>query len=57
MVVEVALEKAELPPLTRFLYEAQSTPGGFRVARISVKPRYTTPKYLDVSLQLIFYQG
>jgi type II secretory pathway component PulM len=57
MVVDVALEKAELPPLTRFLYEAQSSPGGFRVARISVKPRYTTPKYLDVSLQLIFYQG
>lgn len=57
MVVDVLMEKAELPPLTRFLYEAQSSPGGFRVARINLKPRYTTPKYLDVSLQLIFYQG
>jgi type II secretory pathway component PulM len=57
MVVEVMMEKAELPPLTRFLYEARSSPGGFRVARITLKPRYTTPKYLDVSLQLIFYQG
>ena len=57
MVVDVLLEKAELPPLTRFLYEAQASPGGFRVARINLKPRYTTPKYLDVSLQLIFYQG
>jgi hypothetical protein len=27
------------------------------VTRINLKPRYTTPKYLDVSLQLIFYQG
>jgi hypothetical protein len=57
MVVDVLMEKAELPLLTRFLYEAQSSPGGFRVARIALKPRYTTPKYLDVSLQLIFYQG
>jgi type II secretory pathway component PulM len=57
MVVDVLMEKAELPPLTRFLYEAQSSPGGLRVARINLKPRYTTPKYLDVSLQLIFYQG
>jgi hypothetical protein len=57
MVVDVMMEKAELPLLTRFLYEAKSSPGGFRVARIDLKPRYTTPKYLDVSLQLIFYQG
>ena len=57
MVVDVLMEKAELSPLTRFLYEAQSSPGGLRVARINLKPRYTTPKYLDVSLQLIFYQG
>lgn len=57
MVIDVVMEKAELPPLTRFLYEAQSSPGGFRVARIHLKPRYTTPRYLDVSLQLIFYQG
>jgi type II secretory pathway component PulM len=57
MVVDVLMEKAELPPLTRFLYEAQSSPGGLRVTRINLKPRYTTPKYLDVSLQLIFYPG
>jgi len=57
MVVDVVMEKAELPLLTRFLYEAQSSSGSFRVARINLKPRYTTPKYLDVSLQLIFYQG
>jgi len=57
MVVDVIMEKAELPYLTRFLYEAQSSPGGFRVARINLKPRYTTPKYLDVSLQMIFHQG
>ena len=57
MAVDVLMEKAELPHLTRFLYEAQSSSGGFRVARANIKPRYTTPKYLDVSLQLIFYQG
>ncbi len=57
MVVEVQVEKAELPQLTRFLYEVQSTPGGSRIGRLAVKPRYTTPKYLDVSLQMMFYQG
>jgi len=57
MTVDVLMEKAELSRLTRFLYEIQSTPGGVRVARINLKPRYTTPKYLDVSLQMIFYQG
>ena len=57
MIVEVQVEKAELPQLVRFLYEVQSTPGGSRIARLTVKPRYTTPKYLDVSLQMIFYQG
>ena len=57
MTVDVTMEKAELPHLTRFLYEVQSSPGGFRVARMSLKPRYTTPKHIDVSLQMIFYQG
>jgi hypothetical protein len=57
MTVDVLMEKAELPQLTRFLYEIQSSPGGSRVARINLKPRYTTPKYLDVSLQMVFYQG
>ena len=57
MTVDVLMEKAELSRLTRFLYEIQSSPGGFRVARMNLKPRYTTPKYLDVSLQMIFYQG
>jgi type II secretory pathway component PulM len=57
MNVDVVLEKAELPQLTRFLYEIQSSPGGSRVARMSLKPRYTTPRFLDVSLQMVFYQG
>ncbi len=57
MVIELQLEKAEFPHLTRFLYEAQSSPGGSRIERLNIKPRYTTPKYLDVSLQMIFYQG
>ena len=56
-VLEVQLEKSELPQLTRFLYEVQSSPGGSRIARLTIKPRYTTPKYLDVSLQLIFYRS
>ncbi len=55
--VEIQLEKAELPQLTRFLYEAQSSPGGSQVSRMTIKPRYTAPKYLDVSLQMIFYKG
>jgi hypothetical protein len=57
MNVDVVLEKAELPQLIRFLYEIQSSPGGSRVARMSLKPRYTTPRFLDVSLQMVFYQG
>jgi len=57
MTVDVLMEKAELPQLTRFLFEIQSAPGGSRVARINLKPRYTTPRYLDVSLQMVFYQG
>ena len=57
MVVEVQAEKAELPQLARFLYEVQSSPGGSRIERLTIKPRYTTPKYLDVSLQMMFYQG
>jgi hypothetical protein len=27
------------------------------VVRMSLKPRYTTPRFLDVSLQMVFYQG
>ena len=57
MVVEVMVEKAELPQVALFLYEVQSSSGGSRIARLDVKPRYTTPKYLDISLQLMFYRG
>jgi hypothetical protein len=57
MTVEVSMEKADLAQLTRFLYEVQSSPGGFRIARLAIKPRYTTPRYLDVNLQMVFYQG
>jgi type II secretory pathway component PulM len=57
MVIEVLVEKADLPQLTRFLFEVQSSPGGCRIERLTVKPRYTAPKYLEVSLQLVFYQG
>jgi hypothetical protein len=57
MTVEIQIEKTELPQLTRFLYEMQSSPGGFQVSRMSIKPRYTTPRYLDVSLQMVFYRG
>ena len=57
MIVEVQVEKAELPQLARFLYEVQSSPGGSQIGRLTIKPRYTTPKYLDVSLQMMFYQG
>ena len=56
MIVVVLLEKADLPQLVRFLYEIQSSPGGFRIDRLAVKPRYTTPRYLDISLELVFYQ-
>lgn len=55
-IVEIALEKTDLQHLTRFLYELQSL-AGLQVARLAVKPRYTTPRYLDVNLQLNFYQG
>jgi len=57
MTVEVLMEKTELPQLTRFLYEIQSSPGGFQISRMSIKPRYTTPRFLDVSLQMFFYRG
>ncbi len=57
LVVEVMMEKVELPQLVRFFYEVQSSPGGFYIARIAMKPRYTTPRYLDLILQMIFYQG
>lgn len=57
MTVEVLMEKADLPQVTRFLYEIQSSPGGFRVSRLTIKPRYTTPRFLDVTLQMVFYQG
>jgi type II secretory pathway component PulM len=56
LTVELQLEKADLPQLTRFLFEIQSG-GGARIARMGVKPRYTTPRFMDVSLQMIFYQG
>lgn len=54
--VELAMEKIEIPQLTRFLFEAQSS-GGFRITRMAVKPRYTTPRYLDLTLQMVFYQS
>lgn len=57
MTVEVMIEKADLPRMSRFLYEVQSSPGGFRIARMGIKPRYTTPRYLDVTLEMVFYQG
>ncbi|MDH4266794.1 MAG: type II secretion system protein M [Deltaproteobacteria bacterium] len=57
MTVELSMEKIDLPHLTRFLYFIQSSPGGFHIARIAIKPRYTTPRYLDVTLQMIFYRG
>lgn len=57
MTVEMMMEKADLPRLIRFLYEVQSSPGGFRIARLGIKPRYTTPRYLDVTVEMVFYQG
>jgi type II secretory pathway component PulM len=57
VTVEVSMEKVDLPQITRFLYVAQSSHGGFRIARLAIKPRYTTPRYLDVNLQMVFYQG
>ncbi len=56
MSVEISMEKIEVPQLTRFLYEAQSL-GGFRIARMALKPRYTTPRYLDLTLHMVFYQS
>ena len=56
MTVVVLMEKADLPQLVRFLYEIQSSPGGSRIERLAVKPRYTTPRYLDITLELVFYQ-
>ena len=55
--VEVSMEKVDLAQVTRFLYVAQSSHGGFRFARMAIKPRYTTPRYLEVNLQMVFYQG
>jgi hypothetical protein len=57
MTVDLSIEKIDLPHLTRFLYFIQSSPGGFHIARMAVKPRYTTPRYLDVTLQMVFYRG
>ena len=57
VTVDVLMEKVDLAQVTRFLYIAQSSHGGFRFARMSIKPRYTTPRYLDINLQLVFYQG
>jgi hypothetical protein len=57
MGIEILMEKAELPQLTRFLYEVQSSPGGSRIERLTVKPRYTAPRFLEVSLQMVFTQG
>jgi hypothetical protein len=57
MTVEVSMEKTDLPHLTRFLYFVQSSPGGLQIARMAIKPRYTTPRQLDVNLQMVFYQG
>jgi hypothetical protein len=54
--VEILMEKIDIPQLTRFLFEAQSA-GGFRITRMAVKPRYTTPRYLDLNLQMVFYQS
>jgi hypothetical protein len=57
MIVEMGMEKTDLPRLTHFLYEIQSGGGGVRIARIAIKPRYTTPRILDISMQMVFYQG
>lgn len=57
MIVELVLEKTDLPHLTRFLYLIQSSPGAFNISRISIKPRYTTPRFIDASLQIVFYQN
>jgi Tfp pilus assembly protein PilO len=55
--IEVVFEKVDLPHLTRFLYEIQSSARGIRIEKMDIKPRYTSPKYLDVTLQMVFYRG
>lgn len=57
MIVEMVMEKADLPRLTHFFYEIQAGSGGVRIARMAIKPRYTTPRFLDVSMQMVFYPG
>lgn len=57
MIVELVLEKTDLPHLTRFLYIIQSSPGSFNISRIAIKPRYTMPRIMDVSLQIVFYRS
>jgi hypothetical protein len=57
VTADISMEKVDLPQITRFLYVAQSSHGGFRIARLAIKPRYTTPRYLDVNLQMVFYPG
>lgn len=57
MVIEVSLEKTDLPHLTRFLYLLESSLGGFNISRLSIKPRYTTPRFLDVNMQIVFYRS
>jgi hypothetical protein len=57
VTIEVSMEKTDLPHLIRFLYFVQSSPGGLQIARMAIKPRYTTPRQMDVNLQMVFYQG
>lgn len=57
MMVELAIEKADLARLIHFLYEIQVGGSGVRIARMAIKPRYTTPRFLDISMQMIFYSG
>ncbi len=57
MTIEVSMEKTDLPHLTRFLYFVQSSSGGLQIARVTIKPRYTTPRQMDVNMQMVFYQG
>jgi hypothetical protein len=57
MIVELVMEKADLPRLTQFLYAVQSEGAGVRIGRMTLKPRYTTPRFIDISIQMIFYQG
>lgn len=57
MIVELVMEKADLPRLTHFLYAMQSEGAGMRIGRMTLKPRYTTPRFIDISIQMVFYQG